>query len=159
MDVVVDADILSTFTKIDKLPLLSRLFRKSRLLICPCVSRELKRGVALGLLTYSRPPRFSAIGLRKRERALAAEVRGRWNLGMGDAECLAVARIRNCVLLTNDRRVKNIAVSLSVEHLNLPLLLRELWKTRVLPKQRVAELMEEIERKDRVVVKNKLIFK
>jgi predicted nucleic acid-binding protein len=160
MDVVVDTDILSTFAKVNKLKLLSRLFSKWRILICPSVNLEIKKGVELGLLRYSHPPHCIPIKLNTREKATAREVRVALNLGSGDAECLAVARNRNCLLLTNDRKAEKAADSLSIDYLNLPLLLRELWRSRVMPRSRVLELMNEIERKDNVIIKNRnLIFK
>ncbi len=160
MDVVVDTDILSTFAKVNKLRLLSAVFPKSRILICPSVNSEIKKGAELGLLRYSHPPHFLAIKLGAREKATAREVREALNLGLGDAECLAVARNRNCLLLTNDRKTEKAADSLSIDHLSLPLLLRELWRSHVAPKSRVVKLMDEIERKDNVVIKNReLIFK
>ena len=49
---------------------------------------------------------------------------------------------------------------LCINYLNLPLLLRELWRSHVMPRLRVMELIGEIERKDNVVIKNReLIFK
>ncbi len=160
MDVVVDTDILSTFAKVKKLALVPRLFPKSRILICPSVNLEIKKGVELGFLRYSHPGHFIAIKLGTRERATVREFREDRNLGPGDAECLAVARNRECLLLTNDRKAEKAADSLSIDHLNLPLLLRELWRSHVMSKSRLAKLMDEIERKDNVIIKNKeLIFK
>lgn len=95
-----------------------------------------------------------------RERATVREFREDRNLGSGDAECLSVARNRKCLLLTTDQKAEKAADSLSIDHLNLPLLLRELWRSHVMPKSRVVKLIDEIERKDNVVIKNReLIFK
>lgn len=159
MDVVVDTDILSTFAKVNKLKLLSRLFSKSRILICPSVNLEIKKGVELGILGYSPPSHFIAIKMGTRERAMTREFREDRNLGSGDAECLAVARNRKCLLLTNDRRAAKAADSLSIDHLDLPLLLREFWRSHLMSKSRVVKLLDAIERKDNVVIKNReLIF-
>lgn len=158
MDVVVDTDILSTFAKVNKLRLLPKLFSKSRVLICPSVNMEIKRGVELGLLRYSPPRHFVAINLGTSEKAMAREFREASNLGPGDAECLAVARNRNCLLLTNDRQAKKAADSLSIDHLSLALLLRELWRSHVMPKSRVAKLIDEVETKDNVIIKNRKII-
>jgi predicted nucleic acid-binding protein len=159
MDVVVNTDILSTLAKINKLKLLSKLFRKSSMLICPSVSREIKKGVELGLLSYSQPSDFQKIMPSIAEKNLCKELREQKNLGFADAECVAIARNRSCLLITNDREARKVADSLSIYCLNLPSLLRELWKSHTLPKPVVAELVKEIERKDRIVIKNKaLIF-
>lgn len=159
MDVVIDTDILSTFVKIGKTGLLHKLFPKSKVLLCPAVHSEIGRAVKLGILD-SVPASFSRIELTQSERSLAKEVAGRTALGAADMECLSVARNRDCLMLSNDRQVGNEALSLGVEHLTLPLLLRELWKSGALSKSEVTKLVDEIERKDRIVVKNKgLIFK
>lgn len=157
MDVVVDTDILSTLAKINRLELLSRIFPKSAILICPSVQREIKKGVELGLLRYSQPANFDRIKLSVAEKRLVKEFREERNLGFGDAECLAVARNRSCLLLTNDGRAERVADSLSIQRLNLPLLLRELWRSNLMSKRRVAILVKEIERKDRMVIKNKAL--
>jgi len=89
----------------------------------------------------------------------ARELRGTWNVGSGQAECVAVARGRSCLLLTNDRKVEKIANALPIDHLSLPLLPRELWRSRVMPKGKVAQLLGETESKDKVVIRNgELIF-
>lgn len=159
MDVVIDTDILSTFAKIGKLNLLRMLFPKSKILLVPSVFKEIKKGVRLRIVTFVQPPSFSKIKLDLAERRLIEEIRKRKNLGLGDAECIAVAKHRNCLFLTNDHEAQTEANSLSVDHLSLTLLLRALWKNRVMSKDRVGKLIDEIEKKDRVVIKNKhLIF-
>lgn len=153
MDVVIDADILSTFAKINGLELLQRLFSKSAIIVTPSVRREIRRAQALGIIDHIRLG--EKVRLTLAEKKLVGEIREGGEVAIADAECLAVAKNRKCLLLTNDRRVQREAVSLSVGHLSLPLLLREMWRERVVPKQRVVDLMEEIEKKDRIVIKNK----
>jgi len=153
MDVVIDTDILSTFAKINKLELLPRLFSKSTILLTPSVSKEIKKGVKLGIISWR--PIGSRIKLGLSEKRLVREIRERRRLGFGDAECVAVAKYRNCLLITNDRYAEVEADFLSVNHINLPLLLRELWKSNVMPKQQIVELIKEIEIKDRIAIKNK----
>jgi predicted nucleic acid-binding protein len=81
-------------------------------------------------------------------------------LGFADAECIAVAKYRNCLLLTNDHVVETQANSISVACINLPLLLRELWKSKVMSRDQVVGLIGQIERNDRMVIMNKgLILK
>jgi predicted nucleic acid-binding protein len=155
MDVVVDTDILSTFVKLNNVRLLVRLFPKSRVLLCPAVHKDMKRGFA----DFSVPTGLHRITLELAEKRLVREMVISRNLGFGDVECMAVAKNRNCMLLTNDAQVVKLANSLSIQHLSLPLLLRALWKNRIVPKERVEALIEEIERKDRIVFRNKsLIF-
>ncbi|MGH7909268.1 MAG: PIN domain-containing protein [Thermodesulfobacteriota bacterium] len=159
MDVVIDTDVLSTFAKINRLELLERLFSQSKILLTPNVSKEIKKGIQLGIIRSQRI-KFSRIKLDLSEKKVVKEIRADRKLGLGDAECIAVAKYRNCLLITNDRQAEIKADSLSVSHINLPLVLRELWKNRIISKQHVVELIKEIEIKDRIVIKNKeLILK
>lgn len=154
MDVVIDTDVLSTFYKIDRLELLQRLFRKSTVIVAPSVSREIRQAVQSGLFRYFPPQGFAKARLSPAERRLAREIGAKRRLGRGDCECIAIARYRKCVLLTNDWQAEKEAESHSVEHLNLPLILRELWKTGAMPREKVIELAGEIEEKDRIVIKD-----
>lgn len=156
MHVVVDTDILSTFVKTGKAGLLHRLFPKSNILLCPAVHAQISRAVKLGIVD-SIPASFSRIELALSEKRLAQEIGERTALGAADIECLTIAKSRDCLLLSNDRQVVNEALSLGVDHLSLPLLLREL-KSGVLSKAGVVKLVDEIERKDRIVIKNKRLI-
>ncbi len=159
MDVVIDTDILSTFVKVGKTGLLHRLFPKSRILLCPAVHSEISRAVKLGIVD-SVPASFSRIELATSEKRLAQEIGERVALGAADIECLAVAKNRRCLMLTNNRQAANEASSLGVELLSLPLVLRELRRSGMLSKAATAKLVDEIERKDKIVIKKKgLILK
>jgi predicted nucleic acid-binding protein len=159
MDVVIDTDILSTFVKAGKAGLLQKLFPKSKIILCPAVRFEISRAVKLGIVD-SIPASFSRIELTRSEKILAKEVGERTTLAAAEIEFLAVAKNRDCLLLSNDRRAGNEALSLAVDHLSLPLLLRELLKSDVLSKTEVVKFVDEIERKDRIVIRNKeLILK
>ena len=158
MDVVVDTDILSTLTKVGKTALLQQLFPKSEIILCPSVQSEISKAVKLGILD-STPANFSQVELTPSERNVAEGMAGRTSLGGADIECLAGSKSRDCLLLSNDKPVGNAAISLGVERLSLPMLLREFWKAGVLQKAEVARLADEIERKDRIVIRNKhLLF-
>lgn len=154
MDVIIDTDILSTFCKIGKLELLQRLFRRSIIIIAPSVYKEIREAVQSGLLSYSPPARFSRIKLEPAERRLAKEIHERRRFGQGDCECIAIARQRKCLLLTNDQQAQREADLLSVEYINLLLILRELWKTGMMTRDQVIGLAREIEDKDKIVIKD-----
>ena len=154
MDVVIDTDILSTFCKIGKLELLQRLFRKSTMIIAPSVYKEIPMAMKSGLLTYSRPARFSRVKLEPAERKLAREIHQRKRLGEGDCECIAIAMERKSLLLTNDQHAQKEASAHHIEYLDLPLVLRELWKTRIMKRERVLDLVAEIQDKDNIVIDN-----
>ena len=159
MDAVVYTDILSTFAKLEKLRLLTRLFPKSRILICPSVYKEVKRGESKGMVRFSMTTGFDRIKLELPEKRFVRGIRESRNLSLGDAECISVARNRKCLLLTNDAHSQKLADTLSIPHLSLPSLLRGMWTNNITSKNRLDELIKEIERRDRIVIKNKaLIF-
>ena len=153
MDVVIGTDILSTFCKIDKLELLARLFRKTTIIISPSVSKEIRRAIRDGKLEYKSPPNFATVKLTPSERMLAKEFLNQKRLGIGDCECLAIARYRKCLLLTNDKQVQRMAEYYTVDYINLFLILRELYVTGRSSKQQVYELVTQIERNDKVRIR------
>lgn len=133
---------------------MQRLFKKSNILIAPSVYKEIRRATQLGLLSYSPSPQFSKIKLNSVERKLTKEIHARRKLGQGDCECLIIAKQRRCLLLTNDHEAQREANSLLIDYINLPLILRELWKTDLMTREQVVELVKEIETKDSIIIKS-----
>jgi predicted nucleic acid-binding protein len=157
--VVVDTDIMSTFIKTGKLNLLETLFVRSTILLTPSVYSELKTGQKVGMIKLSPSPIFSKIKLELAEKRAAKELRDRRKTSIADSECIAVAKNRRCLLVTNDRYTEKEADHLAIEHINLPGILRLLWKSKIMTKSQVNELINNIEKKDRIVIRNKnMIF-
>ena len=61
---------------------------------------------------------------------------------------------RKSLLLTNDQHAQKEASAHHIEYLDLPLVLRELWKTRIMKREQVLELVAEIRDKDNIVIDN-----
>jgi predicted nucleic acid-binding protein len=159
MDVVVDTDVLSTFLKVRRPDLIPKLFPKSKIFFCPAVVSEIHRAAELGMAVETRKYELDRIQLTQAEKAIAKEIGRRAALGRADCECLAVAQFRMSLLLSNDRTVRGEASSRGIDVMNLPQMLRGLWRTGVMKKEGVAKLAEEVERKDNVVFKDRrLIF-
>ena len=72
----------------------------------------------------------------------------------GERETIAVARSRGYTILTNETHVKNWCERSMIAYLDLPRILRALWRTNLLTKEQARRLVEQIEIKDRVVFKN-----
>ena len=158
MDVVVDTDILSTFLKVRRPDLVTKLFPKSKIFFCPAVVSEIQRAAGFGMAGETRYE-FSATKLTGAEKAIAKEIGRRPALGRADCECIAVAQFRSSLLLSNDRIVRGEASSRGVDVMSLPQVLRELWRMGVMKKEDVVKLTEVIEKKDNVVFKDRqLIF-
>jgi len=63
----------------------------------------------------------------------------------GEAECLAIASIRNCILATDDRRAVRVARDLGVEAITTPELIR-MWVTNISPaSEQVVRVIHNIE--------------
>ncbi len=160
MDVVIDTDILSVFAKIKKTELLQRLFTRTSVLLTPQVYTELKRGEKLGIIKLSLPARFSRIKLEHAEKRLLKEIFDRRKLGLADSECIAVSYNRKSLLVTNDEDVKKEADKLFVQYIDLTGILRMLWKGNIMSKDHVRNLIDEIEKKDKIVIEDRdIIFK
>jgi predicted nucleic acid-binding protein len=155
MDAVIDTDILSTFIKIGKLDLLQKLFVKSTIFLTPRVYRELKTGEKLGIIRFSPRGKFSRIKLELAEKRGARETRARSKLSTADSECVAVSHHRRCLFVTNDHDGEKEADSLSIEHINLPGILRLFWKSNIMSKAELNKMIIEIEKKDNVVIRNR----
>lgn len=153
MDAVIDADILSTFAKLKRVGLLKKLFHNSQLLMPPAVDREIKEAIRLG---YDLDVKYiKKVKLTKEERRVVREWRNsRRFIGLGELECVAIAYKRSLIILSNDRRIKKEARSLNLLYLNLPMLLRMLWKNKVVSKNDIIRLIDEIKSKDKIVIEN-----
>jgi hypothetical protein len=72
----------------------------------------------------------------------------------GERETIAVAKSRGHAILTNETHVINWCKRNGIVCWDLPRILRALWRTDLLTKAQVRELVEQIEVKDRIVFKN-----
>lgn len=153
-----DTNILSTFAKTGHLPLLLHLFRADQVAVAPAVYEELQEGVARGYI-----PLEAAIDLIEDGQIVlvaltAAEIIERSNLpasfDLGERETLRLAQSRGYSVLTNEKHVKNWCRSAGVVYWDLPGILRALWRSDLMTKDGVRDLIAEIQTKDRVVLKD-----
>ncbi len=79
----------------------------------------------------------------------------RTNLGKGELQCIAVCIVRGHPFITNDRKARNFASAKGVVTWDIPDILKALWMTGIKSKEYVASLMELLEQKDLMVIKNK----
>lgn len=154
-----DTNILSTFAKIDELPLLLRLFGSQRLGVVPGVYAELQGGLSKGYADLQAVVKLIQQGRIDLIAPTAQEIFQQDMLpssfDAGERETLSVAKMRGCTVLTNETQVKNWCKREGIDYWDLPGLLRALWRTDVVSRDRVRRLIGEIEAKDRVVFRNK----
>ncbi len=77
------------------------------------------------------------------------------SLGKGELQCIVVCIVRGHPFVTNDRKAKNFASAKGVMAWDIPDILKALWMTKIKSREDVASLMELLERKDLMVIKNK----
>ena len=162
--IIVDNNIISTFTRVRQLELLFQLFPKDALGIPPAVYDEMMDAIRQDCAFLE-----AAAEMVQNERLqiatlTPAEIAAKQILpssfGVGDAECVIICQTRNDTLLTNDRRVRNFCRAEGIAVYDLPQLLRALWENGILSKQRVRRLASEMEAAENMTIKNKeSIFK
>lgn len=155
MKFVSDTDILSIFGKIDRLDILSRLSEK--IVVPKTVNEELIRANEMGFDFAEKVMEIVEVtDLSEKEfdeyNGLITKAK---HLHTGELECFVIAKSRDYVLLTNERKVQNLCKGYNIEYLNLPRILRLALKDGILDKKELLELIKEIEEKDRTIIKNK----
>jgi len=159
MDLIADTDILSTFSKIKKLDLLQKLFPKSKIYISHESKEELLQAKKLGYKFVAKALKFKSMMLTKDEMPEYQQIKeNRKVLSTADVESLVLAKFRNLMMLTNDVQLQKEATKYKVHYFSLPMILRELWKQRIIAKEYVNKLIEQIEKEDRVLILNKEII-
>jgi len=159
MNLVFDTDVLSTFGKIRRLDLLKELFPNAGFFIPPSVYNELfkarERGyefvdyvIESGILEVT-PLNKEELGFLSR---LKEERR---SLGLGELEGLSICKHREYVLVTNDITAKKICDRYEIEFIDLSMILKSLLAAKILTSNEVRVLITEIERKDRVTIKDR----
>ena len=156
MSILLDTDVLSAFAKISGLELLNELFSSDELLITNGVYEE---------LAYIRESGYDFVDqilgfvrntpMNDEELDIYHSFLKRTNLGKGELQCIAVCIVRGYPFVTNDRKAKNFASTKGVMTWDVPDILKALWMTEIKSKEDVAILMEMLERKDMMVIKNK----
>ena len=156
MSILLDTDVLSAFAKISGLELMNELFSGEEMLIANGVYEE---------LAYIRESGYDFVDqilgfvrntpMNKEELDVYHSFLKRTNLGKGELQCIAVCIVRGYPFITNDRKARNFASAKGVVTWDIPDILKALWMTGIKSKEDVASLMELLERKDLMVIKNK----
>ena len=156
MSILLDTDVLSAFAKISGLELMNDLFSGEEMLITNGVYEE---------LVYIRESGYAFVDqifsfvrntpMNEAELDMYHSFLKRTNLGKGELQCIAVCIVRGHPFITNDRKARNFASAKGVVTWDIPDILKALWMTGIKSKEDVASLMELLERKDLMVIKNK----
>jgi predicted nucleic acid-binding protein len=146
-NVILDADFLSAFLKIDRLSLVKEFYRVEVLLVPPAVYHEVSLTDLMARLANVpwveiRPPEITRVqALRQHEDFV--------KLGPGEQEAMALTSTEgDSVLLMNDNRARKMAASLGIEVLNIPAFLLACKLTGLLSREKATELVDELEKRD-----------
>lgn len=146
--VVLDADFLSSFLKIDRLALVQHYYRTEILLIPPAVRREIgwtQLSATLENLAWVlvEAPDIEIL----RDISGKPELQG---LGAGEREAMALAlQAAGSVLLMNDNQARVRATGLGLDPVSIPTFLLACKQEGVLGREEVAVVVQELQEKDR----------
>lgn len=157
--IIIDTNIISTFCRINKLTLIFKLFPNDTFGITPAVYDEMMEAIRLGYsflkIAKSLVDKndLQLISLKPDELQLKQTLPR--SFGSGDLECIVVSKKRKYELLTNDKRIINYCKLESITVYDLPIILRAFWENGICSKKEVHRMIDEIENKENMVIKNK----
>jgi predicted nucleic acid-binding protein len=156
--ILIDNNILSTFAKIGRLALLFQVTAEV-LYISPNVYDELQQGLQAGhtvlqaVFDLVASGKLRVVSLTKKDQQRMAQVP--FTTAKGEADSLAYCWGHRAIFVTNDQRAYKRGIQLGVTCIRLATLLRSLWVTGVLTKEKVRELIDEIERAEGTIIKGR----
>jgi predicted nucleic acid-binding protein len=129
------------------------------LYISPNVHNELQEGVQAGHtvlqavfdLVVSRKLRI--VSLTEEDQQQMAQIP--FTSAKGEADSLAYCLGHQAIFVTNDQRAYKRGMQLGVTCIRLATLLRSLWVSGVLTKEEVRELIDEIEKAEGTIIKDR----
>ncbi len=159
--IVLDTDILSCFAKIRRFDLLEKLF-KAQFYIPPKVYEEILRAKEKGydfvdyIIQLIDDRKIKIATLNEIDVDIVKELSKERRLGFGEMEAMALAKNRGWILLSNDKVVEKVAGKIGINVFNLEDLLSAMIDSGIIKnKIELKDIIEEIETKDRIVIRNK----
>jgi predicted nucleic acid-binding protein len=147
LTVVLDADFLSAFLKIERLPLLRQFYQVETLWVPPAVFREVALTDLLPQLTALSWIRVKAPSSAHLETLSTHDEFQR--LGAGEQEAIAlVLEHPPAVLLVNDNQARRVAGQLSVSVVNIPAFLLACKMSGLLDRNTLSDLITTLRDKD-----------
>jgi predicted nucleic acid-binding protein len=145
--VLIDADFLSSFLKIGRLPLVIQFYQVHDVVITPAVYREVAQTTLLPALSELPWVRIEAppVAATQRLRKLGEYTQ----LGAGEQESIALAADRaDAVFLCSDNRARRFAQGLGIEVANIPAFVLACKLAGVLDRDEVRQIVDELGRLD-----------
>jgi hypothetical protein len=156
---IFDTDVLSTFGKIKKFGLLQKLIPDMMFSIPSSVYDELLRAKDYGydFVDYILESEIIEVTiLNSDEWSFFNKLRiEHTSLGVGELEGISICKYRNCILITNDIAAKKVCDQYGIQFIDLSMILKSLLAEKVLTNSEIRALIDEIELKDKVIIKDK----
>lgn len=150
--VFVDTDILSIFSKIQRLPLLFTVFQQDILNIATAVENEIAVGVSKGFPFANALMELQTQRLLQTHHPTTADEEFMLSLpdtlGAGERESMAICKRLTALFVSNERRVMHHCQANGIRCTNLDEILRALWELKILTESDVRKVITEIETKD-----------
>lgn len=150
--VFVDTDILSIFSKIQRLPLLFAVFEQDVLNIAAAVENEIAVGVSKGFPFANALMELQTQKLLQTHHPTTADEEFMLSLpdtlGAGERESMAICKRLTAFLASNERRVMHHCQVNGIRCTNLDEILRTLWELEILTESDVRKVIAEIETED-----------
>ena len=154
--VILDCDIASCLAKINRMDLLGAAFPDFEVYITESVSIELLKASQAG---FSFPDRIfksiPVITLNQDERIMLQGIHKNRSIHFGEAEGLIISKNRNAIFLTNDSRAVRYCNDNDIKVLDLRDILLILFKERALTREKMNDLIQNIEDMDNITFKDK----
>lgn len=149
--VFLDIDILTIFSKIQRLPLLFVVFDQEELNIAAAVETEIFVGVSEGLTFADAIMELQTQGHIFSYHPTTVDEEYMISLpdtlGRGECESMAICKRLNALFASNERRVMHYCQENEIRCTNLEEILRALWELEILTVSDVREVVDEIEMK------------
>ena len=159
MIILLDTNIISTFSKIKKLELLYGVFNTDVFYISPNVSNEImiakEKGYVFVNLVADLLQKKKIISL-----TLTSEEETKVNklplsFSKGERDSLVICKERNGIFATNERKVINYCKKHNIAYFDLRDILKALYMFMKLSKNELSKLIKDIEEKDNIIIKDK----
>lgn len=157
--ILLDTNIISTFSKIGKFELLYDVFNKEILYLSPNVFEELKRAKDKG---YSFVDRIFELILKKKLQIISLNqtemlktIKIPNSLAAGEKDSIVLCKERDGIFVTNEKKVINYCKKEQINYFDLRDILKAMHEFMNYPKEKIISLIDEIERRDNIVIKGK----
>ena len=159
MIIILDTNIISTFSKIKKLELLYDVFNANVFYISPNVHKEIMAAKEKGYIFVEQVTdllqrkKLVTLTLNSEEAVKAEKLPS--SFSKGERDSLVICKERNGIFVTNERKVINYCKKHDIAYFDLRDILKALHQFMNFSKDEVSKLIDEIEEKDNIIIKDK----